>query len=87
MIDLNQYKLELDYPCEWKYKVVIKSDKNIENIIKDILLNKEYTLKPSKVSSKGNFKSYTIEMLVYNENERKEIYSMLGKHKDIKMVV
>jgi putative lipoic acid-binding regulatory protein len=40
-----------------------------------------------KVSAKGKFKSYTLSMLVHNEDDRKEIFRMLGQHSDIKMVL
>jgi len=87
MIDLNNHKLELDYPCNWKYKVVIKEEKNINNIIKQVIEDREHGIKPSKTSSKGKFKSFTLEMLVHNEDDRKGIYKLLGDHEHIKMVL
>ena len=87
MIDLNQYKLELDYPCIWKYKVVIKCDSDIKDIIQEILCEREHTVLPSKKSSKGKFTSHNIELTVHNDDDRKEIYKLLGDHKHIKMVV
>ena len=87
MIDLNEHKLELDYPCDWKYKIVIKSEQNINNIIKDILEDRKHGVKPSKQSSKGKFTSHTLEMLVHNDEDRKNIYKLLGDHQHVKMVV
>jgi putative lipoic acid-binding regulatory protein len=85
--DLNQHKLDLDYPCSWKYKVVIRSEQNINNIIKEVLEDRKYGIKPSKTSSKGKFNSHTLEMIVHNEEDRKNIYKLLGEHQYIKMVV
>ena len=87
MIDLSQHTLELDYPCNWEYKVVIRQEQVIKDIIKQVLQEREHNIKPSKTSSKGKFKSYTLEMLVHNEDDRKEIYKILGAHEHIKMVV
>ncbi len=87
MTDLSQHKLELDYPCNWGYKVVVRHEQNIQDIIKEVLVQREHNIKPSKTSSKGKFKSYTLELLVHNEDDRKELYKILNDHEHIKMVV
>jgi len=87
MIDLSQHKLELNYPCNWIYKVVTRKEHIIKDILQEVLEEREHNVKPSKTSSKGKFKSYTLEMLVHNEDDRKEIYKLLGDHQHIKMVV
>ncbi len=87
MIDLNQHKLELEYPCSWKYKIVLLESTNIKSISKDIFCQREHSIKESKVSKKGKFKSYTIELIVHNDDDRKELYKLLGEHKEIKMVL
>lgn len=87
MIDLNQHKLELDYPCSWKYKIVLLETVNAKHLSKNIFGEREHSLKSSKTSKKGKFKSYTIELIVHNEDDRKEIHKVLGEHKDIKMVL
>ncbi|AXH13529.1 HP0495 family protein [Halarcobacter bivalviorum] len=87
MIDLNKQQLQLDYPCSWKYKIVILETSNARKITEEILIQREFSLEKSKVSKKGKFKSYSLELLVHNEDDRKEIYKMLGDHKDIKMVL
>ena len=87
MIDLNEHKLELDYPCNWKYKLVIRHEQNIKKIIKEVLEDREHGVKPSKVSKEGKFKSYTLELLVHNDEDRKALYQVLGDHEHIKMVV
>jgi putative lipoic acid-binding regulatory protein len=87
MIDLSKHELELNYPCNWIYKVVIHHEQTIKEIIAEVLDQREHNIKPSKTSSKGKFKSFTLEMLVHNEDDRKEIYKLLGDHEHIKMVV
>ncbi|RXK11512.1 DUF493 domain-containing protein [Halarcobacter mediterraneus] len=87
MIDLNKEKLQLDYPCSWKYKIVIHEKSNANKITEEIFLQREFNIEKSKVSKKGKFESYSLELIVHNEDDRKEIYKMLGDHKDIKMVL
>jgi len=87
MIDLNNHKLELDYPCEWEYKVVIRTEQNINPIIKEVLKEQKHTITKSKSSSKGKFESFTLKLTVDDENHRKDIYKILGEHQHIKMVV
>lgn len=87
MIDLSKEKLELDYPCNWEYKLIVLEHINIKTTVTEVISNREHKVKESKVSSKGKYKSYTLEMLVHNEDDRKEIYKMLGEHSHIKMVL
>ena len=87
MIDLNDKKLELDYPCSWEYKLVVLETTNIKQTVKEVIFEREHKVKESKVSSKGKFKSYTLEMLVHNEDDRKEIFKLLGEHSDIKIII
>lgn len=87
MVDLSKHKLELDYPCSWVYKVVVLESVNITEVVREILIEREHKLVESRASSKGKFKSYTLDLLVHNEDDRKTIYELLGKHSSIKMVL
>ena len=87
MIDLSKEKLELNYPCSWEYKLVVLEHIDIHVTVKDVILHREHKVKAAKVSSKGKYKSYSLELLVHNEDDRKEIFKMLGEHSNIKMVL
>jgi len=87
VIDLNKEKLQLDYPCNWKYKIVLLETICAKTVTKEIFEEREHSLEESNVSKKGKFKSYTIEIEVHNEEDRKELYQLLGNHSDIKMVL
>ena len=87
MIDLSKEKLKLDYPCSWKYKIVLLESISAKRVSKDVFGEREYKLKESNVSKKGKYKSYSIELIVHNEDDRKELYRVLGEHTDIKMVL
>jgi len=87
MIDLNQHKVKLDYPCSWEYKIVIKSEHNINPIVKEILEDRDHKIAPSKASSKGKFESFSLKLTVHSDEDRTGIYQQLGNHERIKMVV
>lgn len=87
MIDLNNHKLELNYPCSWKYKLVLLESANIKYISADVLGEREHSYKESNTSKKGKFKSYSVELIVHNDDDRKEIFRLLGEHVDVKMVL
>lgn len=87
MIDLNQHKLELQYPCSWIYKLIVKESVDIKKVVFDVIETREHTVKESKSSSKGKFKSYNLELIVHNDDDRTLLHELLGKHSDIKMIV
>tara|TARA_B110000046_G_C12600198_1_gene236468 strand:+ start:89 stop:352 length:264 start_codon:yes stop_codon:yes gene_type:complete len=87
MIDLNQHKLELDYPCNWSYKIVIRYEQDIKLIIKEVLDKRIHGIQPSKTSSQGKFKSFNLDLIVHNEEDRKALYQLLYDHEHIKMVM
>ncbi|MDD4330586.1 MAG: DUF493 domain-containing protein [Aliarcobacter sp.] len=87
MIDLSKEKLELNYPCSWEYKLVVLEHIDIHITVKEVVSSREHKVKESKVSTKGKYKSYTLELLVHNDDDRTEIYKMLGDHSNIKMVL
>ena len=87
MIDLSNKKLELNYPCNWIYKVIGRDENDIKDAVKEILNPREYNLKISHESKKGKFKSYNLELLVHNEDDRKTLYEILSAHANIKMVL
>lgn len=87
MIDLSDKKLELSYPCSWEYKLVVLESCDINSCVKDVLLNREHKISASKTSAKGKFKSYNLKLIVHSEDDRVELFRVLGNHKDIKMVL
>jgi uncharacterized protein len=87
MIDLSKHKLELIYPCEWCYKIVVHDEHNGEEIAKDVFKDRSHKVSHSKASSKGKFKSFNIELLVHNDDDRTYFHKALSEHQKIKMVI
>ena len=86
MISLEDKKVEIKYPCLWRYKVIIPKEKNIKDII-NRYIQKKYNLKSSKQSKTGTYRSFNLEFMVQNEEERTYFYEELNKDKEVKMVL
>ena len=87
IMNLDGKKLELEYPCEWCYKIVIDKNSDAKKISKEVLEDKEHNISESKTSKKGKFKSYNIDLTVKDEKERLNLYNKFKNHKDIIMVI
>ncbi len=89
MVIINEEtkKLELEYPCNWCYKVVAYERAGIEIAALEIFCEREYSLNPSKASSNGKYISMNLELLVHNEEERTYFFETLKAHPHIKMVL
>ena len=80
-------KLELDYPCSWKYKIIGEERKKLEEAVHSVILERAHTLKHSKASKTGKYISMNLDLIVQNEDERTFIYEALKAHQHIKMVL
>jgi len=87
IINDSEQKLELTYPTTWSYKIIGFEKKAIQKAIKEIILEKEHTLKHSNKSKTGKYISMNLDMIVMNEDERNFVFHALKSHTDIKMVL
>ncbi|MCK9338230.1 MAG: DUF493 domain-containing protein [Arcobacteraceae bacterium] len=79
-------KVEIEYPCTWEYRLITYSKDHLMVAVEECI-KKEYSLKPSKSSKGGKYESFSLELLVHNEDERVELFHMLKSHENIKMVL
>ncbi len=89
MVIINEetQKLELEYPCNWQYKVVAYERAGIEIAAIEVIGERSYSLTLSNKSSSGKYISMNLELLVHNEDERTYFYETLKAHPHIKMVL
>ncbi|MEA1919300.1 MAG: DUF493 domain-containing protein [Campylobacterota bacterium] len=83
----DQPKLELEYPCQWRYKIVGEAKELMIEAVCDVISEKEHTIEDSKQSKTGKYTSMNLDLLVHNEEERNFIYEALKAHQHIKMVL
>lgn len=83
----DQKKLELEYPCQWHYKIVGEEKERIIEAVCEIISDKEHTITHSNQSKTGKYISMNLDLLVQNDEERNFIYEALKAHQHIKMVL
>lgn len=84
---VNTKELKLDYPCNWQYKVIVDAGTNVKQVVKDILDERDFSMKASKNSKKGKYESYSMNVLVHSDDDRKTIFETLKKDTQIKFVL
>jgi len=87
ILDSNSKRPNIIYPCNWDYKII---GTNVDEMIKaiEIIVNRmEYELSSSKVSSKGNYISLNLRVLVTSEVIRDLIFAKLEENEYVKMVL
>ena len=83
----DERKLELEYPCSWKYKIVGEERKKLEAAIHSVILERAHTLAHSNTSKTGKYISLNLDLIVHNEDDRTFIFEALKAHQDVKMVL
>lgn len=89
MVNINELdqKLELTYPCDWRYKIVGEERKKLERAIREVIIERTHTLAHSNTSRTGKYVSLNLDLLVHNEDDRQFIFEALKAHPDVKMVL
>jgi len=83
----SKKKVEIEYPCTWKYKLIGYEKEAIQRAIHEVILEREHNLNHSNASKTGKYVSMNLDLLVHNEDDRNFIYEALKKHQNLKMVL
>jgi len=78
---------EIQYPCEWGYKVIGTDVNKILAAIEEASMGIAYDVTPSNISKNGKYFSINFSLQVPNEVVRNLIYEKLNKNAEIKMVI
>jgi len=87
ILDSDRRKPEIEYPCEWAYKVIGMDVNKILYAIEEAAMGLMYDVTPSNVSSNGKYYSLNFKLEVPNEAIRNLIYEKLEKCPDIKFIL
>jgi len=80
-------KPQIDYPCEWGYKVIGTDQAKLEAVIFEVMGSRDYKRKGGNSSSKGKFHSLSTACQVESQEDRDNIFKAFQEHKDVKMVI
>ena len=78
---------DIEYPCEWGYKIIGTDKTALQAVIFDIVGDRAYTSKGGNSSSKGKFHSLNMRCQVESEEDRNAIFKAFQDHDDVKMVI
>ena len=78
---------EIEYPCEWGYKIIGRDKTALQAVISDIVGDRAYTTRGGNSSSKGKFHSLNMRCKVESEKDRDTIFKAFQDHADVKMVI
>ncbi len=84
---LGGKKVELTYPIEWEYKVIVETHIEIKTVTLCVLGEREHSIKKSNNSKNGKYQSHNISLLVHNDDDRHMVFELLRKDKNVKMVL
>jgi putative lipoic acid-binding regulatory protein len=87
VISLDDKKVEITYPCQWNYKVIIPSHEEISVVTSSILGERDHTVKKSNNSKNGKYQSHNVSLLVHNDDDRHTIFEEFKCHDCVKMVL
>ncbi|HMN23260.1 MAG TPA: DUF493 domain-containing protein [Ignavibacteriaceae bacterium] len=87
ILDSNSKKPNIDYPCDWHYKVIGTDIDEMLKVIKQTVAGMDYKIAPSNVSSKGNYFSVSLKVYVTSVVIRDIIFEKLKKSEFVKMVL
>jgi len=87
MILDSSKKPNIEYPCNWDYKVIGTDVDEMIKAIEHVVIGMEYKISSSNVSSKGNYFSLGLKVSVTSEVIRDIIFAKLKDNEFVKMVL
>ncbi len=84
---LTEQKPEIDYPCQWQYKVIGTAKDEILEAISLVIGAREHTICESNKSSAGKYRSMNLELEVDSEDMRNRIFMELQCHPSLRMII
>jgi uncharacterized protein len=83
----NNRKPDINYPCNWFYKIIGTSVDEMIIAVEEIVVGLEYEITPSNLSSNGKYISLNLKVFVPSEIMRDLIFQKLDNHLSIKFVL
>ena len=80
-------KPEIEYPCEWAYKVITSDKSQVVAAMESIAGAVEYRLNDSNRSRTGKYVSLSVVLMVDDQEHRDEVYRGLVRLSTVKLVL
>jgi putative lipoic acid-binding regulatory protein len=85
--NFNQNRPEIEYPCEWKYKIISQTADDAVEAAEDAAKGFKYEITSSNISKKGKYVSINLAVEVETEAERNLIFGKLEADDKVIMVI
>ncbi|KPK00412.1 MAG: hypothetical protein AMJ60_01405 [Desulfobacterales bacterium SG8_35] len=83
----NTCTLQIDYPCQWLYKVIGSDREKLRQALLEIVSGDSCTISPSNSSRTGKYHCLNFEVTVKSEKQRNSIYLAIKSHPHVKIVL
>ncbi|MDD4357308.1 MAG: DUF493 domain-containing protein [Smithellaceae bacterium] len=87
MLEKNNEKLQLKYPCLWTYKIIGMDPDEMKCAVYEIIRDRQCHISPSRQSETAKYFSLNVELTVESESHRTNLYEALKAHRAIKLVL
>ena len=87
MMNEDECKPEIAYPCRWVYKVIGRDLGLLRSAIAEILSSRNYSVTPSRSSKGGGYHCLNVEMTVESESVRVGFFEKLRRHPAVIMIL
>lgn len=87
ILDSNSKKPDIEYPCNWDYKIIGTDVDQMISVIEKTVAGMEYNISSSNVSSKGKYFSLNLKVFVTSEAIRNIIFEKLESSDYVKIVI
>ena len=87
ILENENLRPEIQFPCEWSYKIIGMDADSVLSAIEESVLNLAYDVTPSNLSKNGKYVSFNLKLEVPNETVRNLIYEKLKNHPDVNYVL
>ena len=83
----NLYKVQINYPCLWLYKVIGVDRGKLHRALMEIVRDGHCEISSSNSSRSGKYHCLNLELTVQSEEHRNAIYTALKAHPQVKIVL
>jgi putative lipoic acid-binding regulatory protein len=80
-------KPNVEYPCRWIYKVIGMDRETVRQAIMEVIQECPCEIRYSRSSARGKYHSFSLEVTLYNDEQRQTIYERLMGHPAIRIVL
>jgi putative lipoic acid-binding regulatory protein len=87
MMNEDECKPRIDYPCLWVYKVIGRNLEGLRCAVAEVMKGSEHTVTPSRSSKGGAYHCLNVEINVENEPIRLGFYERLRRHPSVILVM